>query len=102
MFLSQKSLQLVTFLGILSFTYLLAFEITEKERSVSETQFMHDKGKFIQDMARQQWLKEMLEMVHNPGQREVPQLRSLHREVHGISTERQQRLSVMENNGNLQ
>ncbi|XP_075710009.1 adenosine receptor A1 isoform X4 [Rhinoderma darwinii] len=150
MFLSQKYLQVVTFLGIVSFAYLLASENTEKERSVAETQLMHDtgkmmeeinrqrwlqslletihntgrgtlsmfthnkersvaeaqlmhdKGKTIEEITRQRWLQSLLGAIHNPGRREAPHLRNLHREVHGISTEEQQRLSVMKNNRNLQ
>ncbi|XP_075710008.1 adenosine receptor A1 isoform X3 [Rhinoderma darwinii] len=102
MFLSQKYLQVVTFLGIVSFAYLLASENTEKERSVAEAQLMHDKGKTIEEITRQRWLQSLLGAIHNPGRREAPHLRNLHREVHGISTEEQQRLSVMKNNRNLQ
>ncbi|XP_077155598.1 uncharacterized protein LOC143818044 [Ranitomeya variabilis] len=150
MFLSHKSLQLVTFLAIVSSAYLLASENTKKERSVAETQLMHDTGKMIEEINRQRWLQSLLEIIHNPGRRtlsvmthnkersvaeaqlmhdkgktieeitrqrwlqsllgvihnpgrrEVPYLRNLHTEVHGISTEEQQRLSVMKNNRNLQ
>ncbi|XP_056414202.1 parathyroid hormone-like isoform X2 [Hyla sarda] len=150
MFPSQKSLQLLTFLGIVSFAYLLASENTEKERSVAETQLMHDTGKVIEEINRQRWLQSLLETihnpgrrtfsmlthnkersvaeaqlmhdkgktieeitrqrwlqsilgaVHNPGRRETPHLSNLLREVHGISTEQQQRLTVMKDNRNLQ
>lgn len=60
---------------------------------------MHDKGKTIEEITRQRWLQSLLGAVHNPGRREVPQVRNL--QVHGISTEKQQRLSVMKNR-NLQ
>ncbi|KAM3936055.1 uncharacterized protein RB166_003149 [Leptodactylus fuscus] len=69
MFFSQKSLQLVLFLGIISCPYLLASENTEKERSVSEIQLMHDTGKTLEEINRQKWLQDVLQNVHNPGRR---------------------------------
>ncbi|XP_068122265.1 uncharacterized protein [Hyperolius riggenbachi] len=69
MFLSQKFLQVLTFLGICCFAYLLAFDNNEKERSVAETQLMHDTGKMIEDITRQRWLQSLLETIHNPGRR---------------------------------
>ncbi|KAM9320242.1 parathyroid hormone [Gastrophryne carolinensis] len=69
MLLSQKSLQVVTFLGVLCLACLLASENTEKVRSVAETQLMHDTGKMIEEISRQRWLQGLLERVHNPGRR---------------------------------
>ncbi|KAM5180742.1 uncharacterized protein ACMZJ9_001287 [Mantella aurantiaca] len=69
MFLSLKSLQVLTFLGIFCFSYLLASVNNEKERSVAETQLMHDTGKMIEEISRQRWLQSLLDAIHNPGRR---------------------------------
>ncbi|XP_073474080.1 parathyroid hormone [Aquarana catesbeiana] len=69
MFLSLKSLQVLTFLGIFCFSYLLASANNEKERSVAETQLMHDTGKMIEEITRQRWLQSLLDTIHNPGRR---------------------------------
>ncbi|CAI9578319.1 unnamed protein product [Staurois parvus] len=102
MFLSLKSLQVLTFLGVFCFSYLLASVNNEKERSVAEAQLMHDKGKTIEEITRQRWLQGLLAVIHNPGRREVSLLRNLHREVNGAGYEERQKLNINKNNQNLQ
>nr|DBA34040.1 TPA: hypothetical protein GDO54_001645 [Pyxicephalus adspersus] len=102
MFLSLKSVQVLTFLGIFCFSFLLASANNEKQRSVAEAQLMHDKGKTIEEITRQRWLQGLLGAIHNPGRRDVSLLRNSHREVNGGGYEEQKKPSIPKNDQNLQ
>lgn len=43
-----------------------------RRRSVTHTQFMHDKGRALQDFKRRMWLQELLDEVHTADIRELP------------------------------
>ncbi|KAE8622920.1 hypothetical protein XENTR_v10005427 [Xenopus tropicalis] len=101
MFLSQKYLQIVTFIGIMCFACLAASENTQNERSVAEAQLMHDKGKTIEEISRQRWLQGLLGSVHNPGRRNVPLIKNFRRDLRRLNEE-QQRFSSIRNIRNLQ
>lgn len=42
-----------------------------RKRSVAHTQFMHDKGRTLQDFKRRMWLQELLDEVHTADIREL-------------------------------
>ncbi|OCT94753.1 parathyroid hormone-related protein-like [Xenopus laevis] len=102
MFLSQKYLQMVTFIGIVCFACLATSENTQNERSVAEAQLMHDKGKTIEEINRQRWLQGLLGSIHNPGRREVPLLKNFRRDLRRSNEDEQQRISSIRNMRNLQ
>lgn len=43
-----------------------------RRRSVTHTQFMHDKGRALQDFKRRMWLQELLDEVHTADIRDLP------------------------------
>ncbi|OCT91643.1 hypothetical protein XELAEV_18014702mg [Xenopus laevis] len=102
MFLSQKYLQMVTFMGIICYASLAASENTQNERSVAEAQLMHDKGKTIEEISRQRWLQGLLGSVHNPGRREVPLIKNFRHDLLRSNEEEQQRINSIRNMRNLQ
>ncbi|NXL67145.1 PTH4 protein, partial [Chordeiles acutipennis] len=72
MFLPQRSLQMVTFLAILSSACFATCQDTENKRAVTEHQLMHDKGRAFQGLKRLMWLHNALGSVHTASSRDIP------------------------------
>ncbi|XP_064354216.1 parathyroid hormone 4-like [Dromaius novaehollandiae] len=71
MFLPQRSLQMVTFLAVLSLSCFATSQDTENKRAVTEHQLMHDKGRAFQGLKRLMWLHNALGSVHTASSRDV-------------------------------
>ncbi|NXF12532.1 PTH4 protein, partial [Smithornis capensis] len=69
MFLPQRSLQTVTFLGIL---VLATCQDIENRRAVTELQLLHDRGRTFQGLKRLVWLQRALGTVHTARARHIP------------------------------
>nr|XP_020855222.1 parathyroid hormone-like [Phascolarctos cinereus] len=65
MLVAQRSLKTVVFLVILICACLGISHETQKKRTVSEYQFMHDKGKTMQSLKRLMWLYNAMGGVHS-------------------------------------
>ncbi|XP_029428832.1 parathyroid hormone 4-like [Rhinatrema bivittatum] len=68
---SQRSLQRVVYLGILSLAFIAASRETEHKRAVTEHQLMHDKGKLFEELKRKMWLQNVMSAVHTASRRDL-------------------------------
>ncbi|XP_056674117.1 parathyroid hormone 4-like [Monodelphis domestica] len=75
--MAQRSLKTAVFLVFFVCTCLGISLEAQKKRSVSEYQFMHDKGKTIQSLKRLMWLYNAMGGVHSTSGRAASQSDSL-------------------------
>nr|XP_005987745.1 PREDICTED: parathyroid hormone-related protein-like [Latimeria chalumnae] len=75
--LSQRPVQILSFLGIFLLTSIASSQETEDKRAVTEHQFMHDKGKGVQELKRLMWLHNTMGGVHTAGGRDLSHMNSI-------------------------
>ncbi|XP_043932559.1 parathyroid hormone 4-like [Protopterus annectens] len=71
MLLTEKSLVLLSFLGLILISCIATCQETESKRAVTEHQFMHDKGRTIQGLKRLMWLHSAMGGLHTASGRDL-------------------------------